>query len=164
MRISDWSSDVCSSDLAGWSYEDVLPYFKRAECYEGGEDEIHGGNGPLRVSNARARLELGDMFIEAAENIGIPRTSDFNRGDQTGVGYIQQTTYNGLRCSTAVAYLRPARKRANLATVTNDHVERVIFEGKRAVGVAYSTRKGPRRAVAGREVILSAGAIGSPRT
>src|SRR3546814_8284257 len=88
MRSSDCSSDVCSSDL--------LPYFKRAECYEGGEDEIHGGNGPLRVSNARARLELGDMFIEAAENIGIPRTSDFNRGDQTGVGYIQQTTYNGL--------------------------------------------------------------------
>src|SRR3546814_18860387 len=104
------------------------------------------------------------MFIEAAENIGIPRTSDFNRGDQTGVGYIQQTTYSGLRCSTAVAYLRPARKRANLAIVTNAHVERVIFEGKRAVGVAYRTRKGPRRAGAGREVILSAGAIGSPQT
>src|SRR3546814_10878837 len=91
------------------------------------------------------------MFIEAAENIGIPRASDFNRGDQTGVGYIQQTTYNGLRCSTAVAYLRPARKRANLAIVTNAHVERVIFEGKRAVGVAYRTRKGPRRAVRSEE-------------
>src|SRR3546814_19023841 len=134
MRISDWSSDVCSSDLpcdglagrsidwprgrvlggsssingliyirgqredfdhwrqlgnAGWSYEDVLPYFKRAECYEGGEDEIHGGNGPLRVSTARARLALGDMFIEAAENSGIPRQSDFNRRDQTGVGLLR---------------------------------------------------------------------------
>src|SRR3546814_9853899 len=116
MRISDWSSDVCSSDL-------------------------------LRVSNARARLELGDMFIEAAENIGIPRTSDFNRGDQTGVGYIQQTTYNGLRCITAVSYLRTSRNRAYLAILTNAHVARVIFECQHSFGVTYSPHTCPRLAV-----------------
>lgn len=148
---------------AGWSYEDVLPYFKRSEGYEKGGDDIHGGDGPLGVSDARARLELCDHFIASAENIGIPRTSDFNRGDQTGVGYIQQTTRNGMRCSTAVGYLRPAKNRGNLTVVTNAHVERVIFEGKRATGIAYKVGGKEQRAMAGREVILSAGAIGSPQ-
>lgn len=148
---------------AGWSYEDVLPYFKRSEGYERGNDDIHGGDGPLAVSHARARLEICDMFIDSASKIGIPPTTDFNRGDQTGAGYIQQTTRNGLRCSTAVGYLRPARKRDNLTVVTNALVEKVIFEGKRAAGIAYSTPQGPQRAMAAREVILATGAIGSPQ-
>ena len=148
---------------AGWSFEDVLPYFKRAEGYERGGDDVHGGDGPLGVSDARARLEICDRFIAAAECIGIPRTDDFNRGDQTGAGYIQQTSRKGLRCSTAVGYLRPAKKRPNLTIVTNALVERVVFDGTRATGVAYSTRKGQHIAHASREVILSAGAIGSPQ-
>ena len=147
----------------GWSFDDVLPYFKRAEGYEGGTDDVHGGEGPLGVSDARARLELCDSFIDAAENAGIPRTADFNRGDQTGVGYIQQTSRNGLRCSTAVGYLRPAKKRRNLTVVTNAHAERVLFDGKRAVGVSYRSGNQSHQVFAGREVILSTGAIGSPQ-
>ena len=148
---------------AGWAWDDVLPYFKRSEGFELGEDEYHGGSGPLGVSQARARLELCDSFIAAAAAAGIPTTADFNGASQDGAGYIQQTTRNGLRCSTAVGYLRPAKKRGNLTVITGAHVERILFEGKRAVGVRFSVSGKSREAQAGREVLMASGALGSPQ-
>jgi len=148
---------------AGWSFDDVLPYFKKAEGYEGGEDEHHGGSGPLSTSNSRARLELCDKYIEAANNIGIPFAEDFNGTSQEGAGYVQQTSRNGLRCSTAVGYLRPAKSRSNLTVITHAHTQRILFEGKRAIGVEYATPSRVHQVFAAREVILSAGAIGSPQ-
>jgi choline dehydrogenase len=148
---------------AGWSWDDLFPYFKKSEGFEEGENEFHGGDGPLGVSRARAKMELCDTFIAAAEAAGIPKTDDFNGASQFGVGYIHQTTRNGLRCSTAVGYLRPAKKRRNLTVVTNAHAERVLFDGKRATGVRYNVKGKSFDAKAGREVIMSAGAIGSPQ-
>lgn len=148
---------------AGWAWDDVLPYFKRSEGFELGEDDYHGGSGPLGVSPARARLELCDKFIAAAAATGIPATSDFNGASQDGAGYIQQTTRKGLRCSTAVGYLRPAKKRDNLTVITGAHVERVLFEGKRATGVQFNVSGKSRQAQAGREVLMTSGALGSPQ-
>ncbi len=148
---------------AGWSYEDVLPYFKRAENQERGGDEYHGTGGPLDVSDTRMRRDLCDRFIDAAVELGIPRNDDINGEQFEGAGYFQLTTRNGRRCSTAVAYLNPAKSRDNLETVVRAHVERIVFEGKRAVGVEYSDRGGRHTARAAGEVLLSAGAIGSPQ-
>ena len=147
----------------GWSYSDVLPYFKKAESYEGGESETRGGSGPLSVSNPREPHELCEAFIRAGEQYGLPRREDFNGRDQEGVGYFQTTSRNGQRCSTAVAYLRPALKRRNLRVVTGAHTHRLLFEGKRASGVEFIHQGKLQTAKAGREVILSAGAIGSPQ-
>ncbi len=147
----------------GWSWDDLFPYFKKSEGFEEGETEYHGGNGPLGVSLARTKLELCDKFIAAAEAAGIPKTDDFNGPSQFGVGYVHQTTRNGLRCSTAVGYLRPSKKRANLTVVTNAHAEKIVFEGKRATGVRYNVKGRPFEVKAQREVIMSAGAIGSPQ-
>ena len=151
----------------GWAFDDVLPYFIRAEGQERGADDYHGAGGPLAVSNMRIRRELCDKFIEAAGELGIPPREDFNGAEQEGAGYFQLTARNGRRCSTAVGYLNPARGRANLEIVTHAQTERVLFEGRRAVGVVYrlgGRRKGtPREARCRGEVILSAGAIGSPQ-
>jgi choline dehydrogenase len=151
----------------GWSYDDVLPYFIRAEDQERGADDYHGAGGPLAVSDMRIRRELCDKFIEAAGELGIPPSSDFNGAEQEGAGYFQLTAKDGRRCSTAVGYLKPARGRPNLEIVTHAQTERVLFDGRRAVGVAY--RQGGRNggklseARCRGEVILSAGAIGSPQ-
>lgn len=147
---------------AGWSYEDVLPYFRRSENQQHGADEFHGSGGPLAVSDMRVKRDICDAFIAAAEKNGIPRTRDFNGARQEGAGYFQLTARNGFRCSAAVAYLRPARKRPNLSIVTDAQVQRVVFEGRRASGVVYQARGETRTATARREVILSAGAIHSP--
>lgn len=147
----------------GWSFDDVLPYFKKAEDFECGADDYHGTGGPLGVAPARAKLELCDHFIAAAAAAGIPTTSDFNAEAQEGAGYIQQTIRNGFRCSTAAGYLRPAKKRANLKVLTGAHVERILFEGRRATGIRYFTTSGQQDVRASREVIMAAGAIGSPQ-
>lgn len=147
----------------GWSFEDVLPYFKKGERQERGADEFHGADGPLSVSNMRIRSDLSDAFIKAAEEVGIPRNDDINGPDQEGAGYFQLTTRNGLRCSTAVAYLKPARSRSNLVVETHAHAEAVILDGKRAVGMRYRQHGKSKTVKARREVILAAGAIGSPQ-
>ena len=148
---------------AGWSWENVLPYFQKAEDQERGADEFHGKGGPLSVSDIRLNHELCEAFIAAGQEAGIKRNDDFNGPDQEGVGYYQMTERNGLRCSTAVAYLRDAEKRPNMEIVTHALVSRVLIENKKAVGIEYSRNGKTHRAKAAGEVILSAGAIGSPQ-
>ncbi|MGI9423089.1 MAG: GMC family oxidoreductase [Hyphomicrobiaceae bacterium] len=148
---------------AGWSFEDVLPYFKRAEDQERGSDDYHGSDGPLGVSNMRIHREICDRFIEAAAAVGIPRNDDFNGAQQEGAGYFQLTARNGRRCSTAVGYLHPVRHRKNLTVATNAHVKRLSFNGRRADAVVLD-QKGEEQSVhADREIIIAAGAIGSPQ-
>jgi choline dehydrogenase len=148
---------------AGWSYRDVLPYFRRSEDQERGADDYHGVGGPQGVSDVRMKNPLCEAFIAAAMAAGIQHTTDFNGASQEGVGYYQLTTRNGRRCSTAVGYLNPARSRGNLTIITNAVVARIALEGRRATGVVYR-RDGELRTVrARREVLLSAGAIGSPQ-
>ncbi len=152
----------------GWSAEDVLPYFKRAEDQERGGDQYHGTGGPLSVSDMRVHREVCNAFIAGAEELGVPRNDDFNGARQEGAGYFQLTARHGRRCSTAVAYLNPVRRRPNLEIVTHAHVESLLFEADReqAVnGIGFSV-KGARREAhirPGGEVVLSAGAIGSPQ-
>ena len=122
----------------GWSYDDVLPYFRRAEHQERGADQHHGAGGPLAVSDLRARHELHDAFIAAAVEAGYPRNDDFNGAEQDGVGPLQLTVRNMRRCSAAVAYLRPALKRPNLSVEIRALAHRVLFDGKRASGLEFA--------------------------
>ena len=150
---------------AGWSYEDVLPYFKRSERQERGADDYHGADGPLSVSNMRAHSKVCEAVISAAEETGLPRTDDFNGANQEGAGYFQLTARNGRRCSTAVAFLNPVRHRKNLDITTHALVERIVIKNGQATGITFSVKGAPRHAglKPGGEVILSAGAIGSPQ-
>ena len=147
---------------AGWSWKDVRPFFIKSEHNSRGASEHHGAEGPQWCSDIQPRHELMDAIIRAGEELGVPRNDDFNGARQDGVGYYQLFTCRGWRCSSAVGYLRPARKRANLAVRTNAHATRVLFEGTRAVGVEFRHRGKTHRVRAAREVILSAGAIQSP--
>lgn len=148
----------------GWAFEDVLPYFKRAEDNERlGDSDLHGRAGPLGVCDPRITRPICELFIRACEELGIPRNDDFNGPSQEGAGYYQMTARGGFRCSAARAYLRPARRRRNLQIVTDAHVERILLEGRRAVGVRYSSRGNGREARAQAEVLLCAGAIASPQ-
>jgi choline dehydrogenase-like flavoprotein len=146
----------------GWSFDDVLPYFKRAEHQVRGADEYHGSGGPLCVSNIE-RHPIAEAFIDAAMALGFPRNDDFNGERQDGVGYHQTTTRDGKRCSTAVGYLNPARNRANLRVVTDALSERIVFDGRRAVGVEYRQAGALKTARARREIIVCSGAINSPQ-
>ena len=166
-----------------WSYREVLPWFRRLEHNTLGANEWRGTGGPLWSSHIRVRHPLIDAVIDACEEIGIPRNPDFNGARQEGAGYYQLSTRNGFRCSTAVAYLRPARRRANLRVVTAAQATRILFEGRRATGIEYrpgaradlrgaGTAKAsgwtveagaPVRVRARREVILCAGALQSPQ-
>tara|TARA_B100000700_G_scaffold56967_1_gene61555 strand:- start:25494 stop:27086 length:1593 start_codon:yes stop_codon:yes gene_type:complete len=147
----------------GWSWEDTLPYFKKAENQEKGENEYHGIGGPLSVSDQRIKLKLLDIFINAAEEKGIPRCNDFNTGKNEGCGYFQVTEKNGLRCSTAVGYLNPAKKRKNLKIEIKAHINKILFEDKVAKGITYWQDNQLVTAKCNKEVILCAGAIGSPQ-
>ena len=147
----------------GWGYEDVLPYFKKSEDQERGADAWHGTGGPLAVSDVKDAHPLAEAFIAAGVDAGIPRNNDFNGATQEGVGYFQGTARNGLRCSAAVGYLRPAMKRANLEVVTHALAARVLTEGTRATGVAYRVNGEEQQALAAREVLVCAGAIQSPQ-
>ncbi|HBC07585.1 MAG TPA: choline dehydrogenase, partial [Rhodospirillaceae bacterium] len=148
---------------AGWSFNDVLPYFRRAENQERGADDFHGADGPLAVSDMRVRREICDAVIKAAGELGIPERDDFNRDDQEGAGYFQLTTRNGLRCSTAVGYLNPVKSRQNLDIRTHAQVRNLILKDGRCAGVAFDVKGTPQAAACRGEVILSAGAIGSPQ-
>jgi len=147
----------------GWSYEDVLPYFRRAENQERGADEHHGVGGPLCVSDLRARHELHDAFIAGAQEAGHRLNLDFNGTEQDGVGPLQVTVRNMRRCSAAVAYLRPAMKRPNLRVEIRALAHRVLFDGRRAVGLEYSRGGVLHRVTARREVLLAGGSINSPQ-
>lgn len=148
----------------GWSWHDVLPYFIKLERNDDlAADQLHGSNGPLRVSSIRDRDELIEAFIAAANRCGVPRTSDFNGRTQEGAGYFQLTTRNGWRDSTASAYLRPAAKRRNLRILTDTQVGQVLFDGRRAVGVTCRSGGSIRTIRAACGVILAAGAIQSPQ-
>ncbi|MAJ23144.1 MAG: choline dehydrogenase [Candidatus Pelagibacter sp. TMED64] len=148
---------------AGWSWKDVLPYFIKSENQERGADKFHGINGPLSVSNQRIKLEILDKFMDAAEEVGIPKVNDFNRGDNFGCGYFQVTEKNGLRCSTAVGYLNPIKKRKNLKIEIKSHVKCVNFENKKAIGISYWKDNQLKTVQVNKEVILSAGSIGTPQ-
>ena len=147
----------------GWSYEDVLPYFKKSEDQKRGADAFHGAGGPLAVCDPSEPHPLCEAFIEAAGQRGIPRTDDFNGATQEGAGYFQMTARNGWRCSAAVGYLKPARGRANLKIATRALASRVLFDGRRAVGVEYLQNGVERAARARGEVILAGGAFNSPQ-
>ncbi len=148
----------------GWGWDDVLPYFKRAEDQERGADDLHGTGGPLGVSDVRLqRKELCDAFIEACAAAGIPRTVDFNGPGQEGAGYYQLTNRQGRRCSTAVGYLKPVRARRNLQIVTDALVHAVALDGRRATGIRCARNGRIETIAARREVILAAGALGSPQ-
>ena len=147
----------------GWGWDDVAPCFRRAESWEGGANEERGGNGPLAVSRTRLTRPAVDHWIAAAAAAGYPLNPDYNGASQEGVGLYQLTARAGRRCSAAVAYLRPARRRPNLAVLTGLQTARVLFEGRRAVGIEAKGGDGPVHVRARAEVILSAGAIGSPQ-
>jgi choline dehydrogenase len=147
----------------GWGWDDVLPYFRRAESNDLGSGPTRGTDGPLSASSIKARHPLTEGFIGAAKELGVPHIPDFNTGDQEGVGYYQLTTRKGLRCSTAVAYLNPAKRRPNLTIEAQAQAEKILFEGTRAVGVQYRQNGQSQTVKAKREVILSAGALQSPQ-
>ncbi|HEY4134792.1 MAG TPA: GMC family oxidoreductase N-terminal domain-containing protein [Alphaproteobacteria bacterium] len=148
---------------AGWSYADVLPYFRRCEAWEGGADGYRGGDGPLGTQWRRTQDPLFDAWIEAARAAGIPATADYNGAQQEGFGRSQYTIRDGRRSSSATAFLRPAARRPNLRVVTRAHATRILLRGDRAEGVEYVRRGRVVRATAEREVILSGGVFNSPQ-
>ena len=158
LDYDDWAAGGCD----GWSYDEVLPYFKRGEDNERGANEYHGVGGPQTVSESRSLHPLVDIMLEAAIQAGHPANPDLNGERQDGVGRFQVTQRGGFRCSTADAYLHPATGRPNLEVKDCSYAERIVFEGNRAVGVEV-VRNGVRETIrAEREVIISAGAYQSP--
>jgi choline dehydrogenase len=148
---------------AGWGYEDVLPYFKKAENQQRGEDPYHGAGGPLPVSDWRHHDPLSEAFVKAAGEAGIPFNADFNGAKQEGAGFFQTTTRRGRRASSAFSYLRPAKNRGNLSIETDALAQRIIFEGRRARTVEYKQRGQLRSVRARREILVSSGAYNSPQ-
>jgi choline dehydrogenase len=148
---------------SGWGFDDVLPYFKKAENQQRGGDDFHGAGGPLPVSDLLHADPLSAAFIAAAAETGLPVNPDFNGAAQEGAGWFQTTTRNGRRASTAVAYLRPARGRKNLHVETAALAQRILFDGRRAVGIEYRQAGALRTARARREVLVSGGAYNSPQ-
>jgi 4-pyridoxate dehydrogenase len=154
-----WAKNGC----AGWSYDEVLPYFRRQESWEGGEGDYRGGGGPLTVQTTTFRDALVDACLAAGAALQMPATPDYNGVQQEGLGPMQQTIRDGRRCSAAEAYLRPALGRANLTVETGAAVNRVVLENRRAIGVEYAWGGDTRIAEAEREVILCGGVINSPQ-
>jgi choline dehydrogenase len=155
----DWARITGDRD---WSWDAVLPVFKRSEDHHAGENQWHGAGGEWRVEKQRLSWKVLDTFAQAAQQAGLPATEDFNRGDNTGVGYFDVNQRSGIRWNASKAFLRPAIRRSNLTIITGAHTQRLVFEGKRCVGVEY---RGDTEYVAHArcEVILSAGAVNSPQ-
>lgn len=164
IRGNAWDYDHWASlGNAGWGYQDVLPYFKKSENYEPGADRWHGEGGPLNVAERRYNNPLSTAFLEATQQAGYRPTPDFNGDQQEGTGFYRVFQKDGQRCSNARAYLRAAESRKNLTVLTGAHATRVLFDGKRAMGVRCFRDGRYQDLLAAREVILSAGAIGSPQ-
>ena len=147
----------------GWSYDDVLPYFRRAQNQERGECDIHGIGGPLNTADFPEQNEVSQALLDACVEAGIPYSPDINARDQEGVSWFQLTTRNGRRCSTAVGYLHPVEGRRNLRIETRAFARRILFDGKTAIGVEFEQNGKTVRARAHAEVILAAGAVESPK-
>lgn len=154
-----WAQMGCT----GWGWDDVKPYFLRSEDYAEGAGAHHATGGAWRVERQRLHWDILDDFARAAQEVGIPATEDFNTGDNEGVGYFRVNQRGGLRVSTAGAFLKPALRRANLTVMTETQVARVLFDGRRATGLRVVRDNAPEELRARREVILCAGAIGSPQ-
>jgi choline dehydrogenase len=158
-----WAQSGCR----GWSWDDVLPYFTAHEDNVAvdveDDDALHKRGGEWRIEQPRVQWEILDAFREAAAQAGIPKTDDFNRGNNEGCGYFHVNQRRGIRWTTAKAFLRPARGRPNLTIETHAQVERLLFEGTRATGIRYLRHGQPRTVTRGREIILAAGSIGSPQ-
>jgi choline dehydrogenase len=154
-----WAADGAK----GWSYDDVLPYFRKSEANERGEDQFHGKFGPLSVCDGRSRHPLSEAFVRAAAEAGHELNPDFNGISQDGFGRYQCTQQNGMRCSTAVAYLRPAMSRPNLKVFMNAHATRILFDQDRACGVEFARNGQLEQVHADTEVILAGGAYNSPQ-
>ncbi len=154
-----WAQKGCP----GWSYADTLPYFKRCETWEKGENAWRGGGGPLSVIDSRNRDPLFDAWLDAAREADWPFTEDYNGKEQEGFGRAQWTIQNGRRCSAAVAFLRPAMRRPNLTVETKALATRVILEGARATGVEYAKSGRLHRVAAAREVLLAGGVFNTPQ-
>ncbi|WP_373504066.1 GMC family oxidoreductase [Aestuariivirga sp.] len=152
-----------SQGLAGWSYEKVLPYFRKSERWEGGANTYRGGNGPLNTQLCKYKDELIEAFAEASRTAGFPQTDDYNGEVQEGFGRLQMTIEKGRRASTATAYLRPAMKRAGLKVETEALASRILIEGGRASGIEYTRGGTALKALARREVILAGGVINTPQ-
>lgn len=150
----------------GWSFQDVLPYFRKLEDNVRGADELHGAGGPITCSDVGKKSELIEAIIAGGNELGVVRNDDFNGPSQEGVGYFQLFTRNGLRCSTAVGYLRPAKHRQNLTVLTDSQATQLLFDehnDRRATGVQFVQDGVTRTVRANREVIVSAGALQSPQ-
>lgn len=147
----------------GWGWDDVLPYFRRSQHQSRGESELHGVDGPLTVSDPLHPNLLSHAFVDAGEELGWQRSGDFNGPEQDGFGLYQVTQQDGRRCSTAVAFLNPARRRPNLHVMTDALAERVLFDGRRAVGVRVRRGRQQLDVHADREVVLCGGAVNSPQ-
>jgi choline dehydrogenase len=154
-----WAADGAK----GWSYDDVLPYFRKSEANERGEDQFHGKFGPLSVCDGRSRHPLSEAFVQAAAEAGHELNPDFNGISQDGFGRYQCTQQNGMRCSTAVAYLRPAMSQPNLKVFINAHATRILFDQDRACGVEFARNGQLEQVRADTEVILAGGAYNSPQ-
>src|SRR6185436_8620069 len=148
---------------SGWAWQNVLPVFMKSEDHWRGADEKHGQGGELRVESNKLRWEILDAFANAAAETGIPRTEDFNRGDNEGVGRFDVTQRNGVRWSAAKAFLRPAMKRPNVTVITGALVKKLRVEERSVLGVEFYRGNEEQYAEARRDTILSAGAIGSPQ-
>ncbi|MDP3085799.1 MAG: choline dehydrogenase [Rubrivivax sp.] len=155
--------DWASAGNPGWGWDEVLPYFKRAEHNERGADDFHGTGGPLNVMDLRSPNRFGPVFVQAVLQAGIPANPDFNGASQEGAGLYQVTHRNGERCSAAKAYLAPHRDRPNLQVITGARVTRILMEGRRAVGVELQQGAARRELRVRREVLLAAGALQSPQ-
>ena len=147
----------------GWSFDEVLPYFKSTQHQERGENDFHGINGPLNVADSCSKPPVHDSFISSAQQAGFPLNDDFNCANQEGVGYYQVTQINGQRCSAAKAFLTPNLHRSNLTVITNAQVQKILIKDKVATGVCYKVNGKKHNIFAIKEVLLSAGAFNSPQ-
>lgn len=161
--FDDWAA----AGNPGWSYQEVLPYFKATETRIGeGDDAYRGRNGPMPITNIDWIHPISEAFIKGAQELGMPRNPDYNGATQAGVGYFQRNIHRGFRMSTARSFLKPVRSRQNLTVLTQAHASQILFEGTRAVGIQYvrGGKGGAKHVVrARREVILSAGALNTPK-
>ncbi|MCL4167866.1 UNVERIFIED_CONTAM: hypothetical protein GTU68_014500, partial [Idotea baltica] len=154
-----WADLGCT----GWSFNDVLPYFKKAQNQSRGESEYHGADGPLHVSDMSFKRDICDDFIKGVAELGTPISDDNNGAEQEGVGYFQLTAHNGRRWSSADAYLKGIKNRPNLTILTHSMADRIGFENGRARTVQIKQKNVPRTLKANREIILCAGTINSPQ-